>query len=66
MIRDITLDDAGYYAGGSKAEDAWSGGGVVLIVLGETILTLLLIIAFLFHLIIFILYLIPLFSHYIM
>nr|XP_022305656.1 uncharacterized protein LOC111112450 [Crassostrea virginica]XP_022305657.1 uncharacterized protein LOC111112450 [Crassostrea virginica]XP_022305658.1 uncharacterized protein LOC111112450 [Crassostrea virginica]XP_022305660.1 uncharacterized protein LOC111112450 [Crassostrea virginica] len=35
MIRDITLDDAGYYAGGYKAEDAWSGGGVVLIVLGK-------------------------------
>ena len=61
MIRDITLDDAGYYAGGTEAAGAWSGGGVVLIVLGETILTLLLIIAFLFHLIIFILYLIPLF-----
>ena len=40
MIRDITLDDAGYYAGGPKAENAWSGGGVVLIVLGETILGL--------------------------
>ena len=36
MIRDITLDDAGYYAGGYKAEDAWSGSGVVLIVLGES------------------------------
>ena len=36
MIRDITLDDAGYYAGGTKAEAAWSGGGVVLIVLGES------------------------------
>nr|XP_022307624.1 uncharacterized protein LOC111113625 [Crassostrea virginica] len=34
MIRNITLDDAGYYAGGIKAEDAWSGGGVVLIVPG--------------------------------
>ena len=40
MIRDITLDDAGYYADGPKAENAWSGGGVVLIVLGETILGL--------------------------
>nr|XP_022304147.1 uncharacterized protein LOC111111446 isoform X1 [Crassostrea virginica] len=35
MIRDITLDDAGYYAGGLMAESAWSGGGVVLIVLGN-------------------------------
>uniref|UniRef100_A0A8W8P3Z9 Uncharacterized protein n=1 Tax=Magallana gigas TaxID=29159 RepID=A0A8W8P3Z9_MAGGI len=31
-IRDITLDDAGYYNGGTTAEAAWSGGGVVLIV----------------------------------
>nr|XP_034322749.1 uncharacterized protein LOC105319714 [Crassostrea gigas] len=31
-IRDITLDDAGYYNGGSIAEAAWSGGGVVLVV----------------------------------
>nr|XP_034322741.1 uncharacterized protein LOC109617562 isoform X2 [Crassostrea gigas] len=31
-IRDITLDDAGYYNGGSNDEAAWSGGGVVLIV----------------------------------
>uniref|UniRef100_A0A8W8MZ96 Ig-like domain-containing protein n=1 Tax=Magallana gigas TaxID=29159 RepID=A0A8W8MZ96_MAGGI len=31
-IRDITLDDAGYYRGGSWAGAAWSGGGVVLIV----------------------------------
>ena len=37
MIRNITLDDAGYYAGGTKAEDAWSGGGVVLIVLGKSL-----------------------------
>nr|XP_022304826.1 uncharacterized protein LOC111111928 [Crassostrea virginica] len=35
MIRDITLDDAGYYAGGLMAESAWSGGGVVLIILGK-------------------------------
>ena len=35
MIRDITLDDAGYYTSGTKEEDARSGGGVVLIVLGE-------------------------------
>ena len=40
MIRYITLDDAGYYAGGTKAEDAWSGDGMVLIVLGESILGL--------------------------
>ncbi|XP_052692708.1 uncharacterized protein LOC128170987 [Crassostrea angulata] len=31
-IRDITLDDAGYYNGGTSAGAAWSGGGVVLIV----------------------------------
>ncbi|XP_065931361.1 uncharacterized protein [Magallana gigas] len=31
-IRDITLDDAGYYNGGVFAEAAWTGGGVVLIV----------------------------------
>ena len=43
MIRDITLDDAGYYAGGYKTEDAWSGNGVVLIILGDSILGLLLI-----------------------
>ena len=36
MIRDITLDDAGYYTGGIKEEDARSGGGVVLIVFGES------------------------------
>ena len=36
MIRNITLDDAGYYAGGIQAEDAWSGGGVVLIVPGKS------------------------------
>ena len=41
MIRNITLDDAGYYAGGPREEDAWSGGGVVLIVLGESTLGLL-------------------------
>nr|XP_022310259.1 uncharacterized protein LOC111115717 isoform X2 [Crassostrea virginica] len=35
MIRDITLDDAGYFAGGIKEEDARSGGGVVLIVFGK-------------------------------
>uniref|UniRef100_A0A8W8P1E0 Uncharacterized protein n=1 Tax=Magallana gigas TaxID=29159 RepID=A0A8W8P1E0_MAGGI len=34
-IRDITLDDAGYYNGGTSAEAAWSGGGVVLIVLNK-------------------------------
>eukprot|EP00105_Crassostrea_gigas_P018957 XP_011437252.1 PREDICTED: uncharacterized protein LOC105335170 isoform X2 [Crassostrea gigas] len=31
-IRNITMDDAGYYNGGSNDEAAWSGGGVVLIV----------------------------------
>ena len=44
MIRNITLDDAGYYAGGIAPASAWSGGGVVLIVLGEFTLALLLII----------------------
>ncbi|XP_052710528.1 uncharacterized protein LOC128184926 isoform X2 [Crassostrea angulata] len=34
-IRDITLDDAGYYNGGLSADAAWSGGGVVLIVSGK-------------------------------
>uniref|UniRef100_K1QI22 Ig-like domain-containing protein n=1 Tax=Magallana gigas TaxID=29159 RepID=K1QI22_MAGGI len=34
-IRDITLDDAGYYNGGVSADAAWAGGGVVLIVSGE-------------------------------
>ena len=47
MIRNITLEDAGYYTGGTVAADASSGGGVVLIVLGESSLALLLIIAFL-------------------
>ena len=42
MIRDITLDDAGYYAGGTWFGVAWSGGGVVLTVLGESTLRLLL------------------------
>ena len=37
VIRNITVDDAGYYAGGTKAENAWSGGGVVLIVLGKSL-----------------------------
>ena len=46
MIKEITLDDAGYYAGGFGTEAAWSGGGVVLIVLGDSTLTLLLFIAF--------------------
>ena len=41
MIRDITLGDAGYYAGGTWFGAAWSGGGVVLIVLGESTLGLL-------------------------
>ena len=42
MIRDITLDDAGYYASGTWFWAAWSGGGVVLTVLGESTLRLLL------------------------
>ena len=41
MIRDITLGDAGYYAGGTLYWAAWSGGGVVLIVLGKSTLGLL-------------------------
>ena len=44
MIRDITRGDAGYYAGGPKTKDAWSGGGVVLIILGESTEALLLLI----------------------
>lgn len=35
-IKDITLNDAGYYAGGIHTEAALSGGGVVLIVLGKS------------------------------
>ncbi|XP_078330709.1 neural cell adhesion molecule 2-like [Crassostrea virginica] len=31
-IMNITREDAGYYNGGTKADAAWSGGGVVLIV----------------------------------
>ena len=62
-IRDITLNDAGYYAGGQQAGHAWSGGGVVLVVLGQSTLGLLLIMAFLiFCLTIFYFFLIPLFS----
>lgn len=34
-IRNITLDDAGYYNGGISADAAWFGGGVVLIVSGK-------------------------------
>lgn len=34
-IKDITLEDAGYYNGGMSADAAWSGGGVVLIVSGK-------------------------------
>lgn len=34
-IRDLTIDDAGYYNGGTSAEVALSGGGVVLIVTGR-------------------------------
>lgn len=40
-IMDITLDDAGYYASGTIATDAWSKGrAVVLIVFGEFLLKL--------------------------
>lgn len=40
-IMDITLDDAGYYASGTRATDAWSKGrAVVLIVFGEILLKL--------------------------
>lgn len=34
-IRDITLEDAGYYNGGKSAEAAWSSGGTVLIISGK-------------------------------
>nr|XP_022305650.1 uncharacterized protein LOC111112446 isoform X3 [Crassostrea virginica] len=34
-IKDITLNDAGYYVAGSQTDTALSGGGVVLIVLGK-------------------------------
>lgn len=34
-IRDITLDDAGYYNGGTSSEASWSGGGVLLVVNGK-------------------------------
>ncbi|XP_062574002.1 uncharacterized protein LOC134235849 isoform X2 [Saccostrea cucullata] len=33
-VRNITVEDAGYYVGGSTEADAWRGGGVVLIVSG--------------------------------
>lgn len=35
-IKDITLNDAGYYVGGGQTDTALSGGGVVLIVLGKS------------------------------
>lgn len=34
-IRDITLDDAGYYDGGASAKVLWSGGGTILTVSGK-------------------------------
>lgn len=37
-IRDVTLDDAGYYNGGTEVGAAWSGGGVVLVVLSKLLL----------------------------
>lgn len=36
MIRNTTLEDSGYYAGGVSSDAAWMGGGVVLIVLGKS------------------------------
>lgn len=36
MIRNTTLEDSGYYAGGVSSEAAWMEGGVVLIVLGKS------------------------------
>ena len=41
MIKNIIVDDAGYYTGGNKEGDAWSGGGVVVIVLGQSTFTVL-------------------------
>lgn len=35
-IKNITLNDAGYYVGGGQKDAALSGGGVVLIVLGKS------------------------------
>nr|XP_011418983.2 uncharacterized protein LOC105322142 [Crassostrea gigas] len=35
MIRNTTLEDSGYYAGGVSSEAAWMEGGVVLIVLDK-------------------------------
>ena len=68
MIRDITLDDAGYYAGGTSVKAALSGGGVVLIVLGESNLGLLLFICDLilsYHFALLpIIYIVSLWSHY--
>lgn len=34
-IRNIILEDAGYYNAGTSSDAAWSGGGVVLIVRGK-------------------------------
>lgn len=36
-IKDVTLDDAGYYNGGETLDKARSCGGVVLIVNGESV-----------------------------
>lgn len=36
MIRNTTLEDSGYYAGGVSSEAAWMEGGVVLIVLSKS------------------------------
>lgn len=36
-VKDVTLGDAGYFNGGADKKAATSGGGVVLIVYGESI-----------------------------
>lgn len=36
-IRDIMLEDVGYYNGGMFVDVVWVGGGVLLIVLGNLI-----------------------------
>lgn len=39
-IKNVTLEDAGYYNGGTQSDKATSCGGVVLIVYGESIQTI--------------------------
>lgn len=36
-VKNVTLGDAGYFNGGADTKAATSGGGVVLIVYGESI-----------------------------